>query len=183
MNHSGPCRYPSDVEQLYHSLLTKGTAQLSNALRNEVRYQKMILGVPGEQRLSKSAEELCNMLKDHLSTSAPEETLEEAPATESFCYSRPGTWVAIYYDDNFYVGQVIVVDSPDIAQITFLEKTKLHPDHFRRSRAENIAKVESKYVFSADFDVQPVTTDYRVWRVDNVSSLKEVYGRIKKQSS
>lgn len=41
-----------------------------------------------------------------------------------------GQWVAVYYDTNFYIGQVIDIISPSSAVIKFLTPTKGRNDYF-----------------------------------------------------
>ena len=65
MEVGGPCVTLKDVDKLIN-LQKKGTKPLLNALKDQVRYQKMVLLRNGKLRLTASLPELIQSLKDHL---------------------------------------------------------------------------------------------------------------------
>ncbi|GFO43030.1 hypothetical protein PoB_006953500 [Plakobranchus ocellatus] len=188
LSHGGPCTSAADVAVLSRRL---AKSQLAEALKNEVRYQKLVIGIPGVLRLNKTVSEMSEMLKEHLASSGQQatftteeldissETCDEAMPAAPFTFDRPSTWVAVYYDNSFYVGQVITILQPHEAEVKFLEQTKARSDYFRWPRADDIAKVDAEFVFAWDFNVQPVSSDCRIWQVENVEDLLQSYERIK----
>ncbi|GFR85294.1 hypothetical protein ElyMa_006024400 [Elysia marginata] len=63
LTHAGPCKCHEDVKSLQSSLSGK---DLLLALKNEIRYQKLILGIPGVLKLTKPTTELTADLPEHL---------------------------------------------------------------------------------------------------------------------
>ncbi|RUS77903.1 hypothetical protein EGW08_014334 [Elysia chlorotica] len=158
LQHGGPCRSPSDVKNLQACLSGK---ELITALKGEIKYQKVILGIPGVLKLSKTAKELVSDLSLHLSgqCSAEENVMEvedmyrqdEEDMSNLSCRwqgefkCQSGiSWVAVYYDDQFYVGQVISIIKAESAEIKFLEQTKANAEYFRWPRADDIAVVDEE---------------------------------------
>ncbi|GFR61946.1 hypothetical protein ElyMa_000117500 [Elysia marginata] len=196
LDHGGPCTTAADVAALTKRL-QKG--QLTEALKQEIRYQKVVLGVPGLLKLTKPVAELTQQLQDHFSgissnghtvtpTVAESQDAEsendenDAPDLDSpasFKFERPSQWVTVYYDNTFYVGQVISVLQSTQAEVKFLEQTKVRKDYFCWPRADDIALVDAEFIFAWDFDVLPVSSDCRIWQVANVDDLTAAYERIR----
>ena len=219
MVHGGPCHTTRDVNRLLRSVNTTGRAV--SMLKDEIRYQKLVLCKPGELRLTGSKDVLAESLKRHLGGDEQEESQEpeedtdiqergkrkrsddsdssssddsdssssdsesdseinEEP-TESFCFNRQGQWVSVFYDDNFYIGQVVVVKSQDVAVVKFLQQTKGRIDYFRWPACEDIAEVNHRFVFQWDFEVDIMSNDGRIWCVPQVRHVQRAYQRIKLQ--
>ncbi|GFO27461.1 hypothetical protein PoB_005396600 [Plakobranchus ocellatus] len=191
LNHGGPCRSAGDVKALQSSLSGK---ELVFALKNEIRYQKIILGVPGVLKLSKPPTDLVADLCHHLIGPLEPENLddiqdsfelndEEDTAINfwqgTFEFQKVSSWVAVYYDDQFYIGQVTDIASPESAEIKFLEQTKANEEYLRWPRTNDIAIDDAKFVFAWDFDVPPVSSNCRLWTIVCLSALKLYYSRIK----
>ena len=51
--------------------------------------------------------------------------------TALFSFCRRGQWVAVFYDDQFYTGQVIEVAHGQSAVVKYLEQTKGQKDYYR----------------------------------------------------
>ncbi|GFS27350.1 nucleoprotein TPR-like [Elysia marginata] len=197
LGHGGPCRSPSDVKNLQSSLSQK---DLLTALKDEIRYQKAILGAPGVLKLSKPVNELAADLCVHLGGQDKENFVQDQESSDSesliseddrddsttepwqgeFKFQAGNSWVAVYYDEQFYVGQVINIISADSAEIKFLEQTKANEEYFRWPRADDIAVVDAKFVFAWNFDVAPVSNNCRLWMTDCFAALNVSYSRIKK---
>ena len=162
------------------------TKNLSAALKSEIKYQKVILGLPGILELSKPADDLPKDLICH-SQHTPPSHLDSAEdfinANElwhgDFQFSNPGTWVAVYYDDKFCIGQTIQVLNSSVAEVKFVEQTKVREQYFRWPRSDDIAYVNAKFTLGWKFDLIPVTNYYRIWRVDCLGPLKQSYVRLK----
>ena len=48
-----------------------------------------------------------------------------------FSFCKQGQWVAVLYDDQFYIGQVIEVAHGQSAVVKYLEQTKGQKDYYR----------------------------------------------------
>ena len=88
----------------------------------------------------------------------------------------------MYYDNTFYIGQVLEVRGGESAVCKFMEQTKCRQDYFRWPPSEDIAEVAAHYVFKWDFEVNPVSNDGRVWSVPAVNSISIGYEKIKTKS-
>ena len=99
-----------------------------------------------------------------------------ADGTAPFTFQHQGQWVAVYYDDRFYIGQVLNVLSTDAADIQFLEKTAGQNGFFRWPREED---VKACFVFSWDFYVRPASEVGRIWQVPDIDSISASYNTIK----
>ena len=201
--HGGPCQTSRDVRVLISRLRARklSSAQIRVALLNEVRFQKQVLGAKGALRLSGSVEQLAQSLSAHLQQHPPHQEQEQhgeqqppqmeqeqqvqaedngvADGTAPFTFQHQGQWVAVYYDDRFYIGQVLNVLSTDAADIQFLEKTAGQNSFFRWPRKEDEAEVKACFVFSWDFDVRPASEVGRIWQVPDIDSISASYDTIK----
>ncbi|KAL3881059.1 hypothetical protein ACJMK2_033255 [Sinanodonta woodiana] len=121
----------------------------------------------------------CNQ-KRKLSMSIPEsENNDGQLKSDTFQFRHQGVWVAVYYDDQYYIGQVLEVHQPDLALVQFLCQIKTKTDFFKWPASDDIAEVKSCFVFDWDFIVQPVSSDGRSWKVDNVDNIDQKYRRIR----
>ena len=95
--------------------------------------------------------------QDSSDSESDSETSEQP--SESFCFNRQWQWVSVYYDDNFYIGQVVMVKSKDVAVVKFLQQTKGRFDYFRWPACEDIVEVNHRFVFQWDFEVDIMSND------------------------
>ncbi|KAL8568917.1 hypothetical protein ACOMHN_017088 [Nucella lapillus] len=192
-DHGGPCCFDSDVTTLVQQLQDDGAscAKIVRCLQDEVRYQKQVLGVGKTLKITKTNGELQQALKAHLGPeqqtdhdSSSEDDLEPPlpkrqrtmePTPE---FTRQGEWVAVFYDQGFFIGQVTLVENPGTAHVSFLENTKSHRDYFRWLRVEDVANVDSQYVFRWDVEVLPVSNDGRIWQVSDLQDIADAYKRL-----
>ncbi|KAL8572448.1 hypothetical protein ACOMHN_005594 [Nucella lapillus] len=192
-DHGGPCCFDSDVTTLVQQLQDDGAscAKIVRCLQDEVRYQKQVLGVGKTLKITKTNGELQQALKAHLGPeqqtdhdSSSEDDLEPPlpkrqrtmePTPE---FTRQGEWVAVFYDQGFFIGQVTLVENPGTAHVSFLENTKSCRDYFRWPRVEDVANVDSQYVFRWDVEVLPVSNDGRIWQVSDLQDIADAYKRL-----
>ena len=229
MEHGGPFKYKGDVDLLVQRL--RGKTKIKEALKDEIRFQKVVIGRKGDLKLSGTIEQLKQVLRAHLDeqpveADVPDETPEndepdqpphavepgelsdtdqqEEPTqadayNESsddnmtppkkrprlhrehpspFIFTKQAQWVAVFYDQQFYIGQVLAVHSDTSATIQYLEKTKGRSDYFRWPTVDDVAKTDSRFVFRWDFDVKPVSSNFRMWKVDCIDDISDGYQRI-----
>ena len=72
--------------------------------------------------------------------------------------------MAVFYDRDFYVGQVLKVHNPDFADVTFMTRTG-NDNIFKWPQSEDTDQVAAKYVFDSDSEVVPKN---RTWQIDSV---------------
>lgn len=104
------------------------------------------------------------------------ESLMELDSGRTKCkyiFSTEGAWVAVAYEDSFFVGQVIKVDDEKHAAIQFLRKGI--QDTFKWPLVDDVDPIESKFVFAHDFDVQSGSLTRRTWIVPELDYLEGLY--------
>ena len=94
----------------------------------------------------------------------------KSKVTFSFC--NQGMWVAVAYEEDFFIGEVIETHSESLATIQFLNRG--YTDVFKWPQLEDVTKVESKFVFTSDFDVVSANNG-RTWIVPEFNYIKELY--------
>lgn len=120
---------------------------------------------------------------DNADSGNPNDNLDQQPAKmrklNSFTFSQQGEWVAVFYDEEFYIGQVVNIANDQQADVQFLERCSLSNAKFRWPRKDDIDTVDAKYVFSSNFEV--TTSNGRVWTVMDVGLIDELYKIYKRQ--
>ena len=183
--NGGLCETSDDADALIHRLQRDKDSVLPEALKDQIRYQKTILGSKGTLRLSGSLEDLILALKGHLGDPAlPVEPQPQLPELQSedeesdgnndefdpieppekqacpgeaagdedddedlFSFGRQGQWVAVFCDDQFYIGQVIEKTDGQSAAVKYLEPTKGRKGYYRWPRSEGVAETSAHYVY------------------------------------
>lgn len=206
--HGGPCGTSADVDSLLQRLRHQRAAVIVEALKDEIRYHKTVLGLK-HLRLGGSQQELVERLKNHLNQVDPEparpeddvndhEALEleedaqvELPLVEAverdtaaldeeFSFQQQTQWVAVFFDDDFYIGQVLDIKDKDTAVVTYLERArKKQGSLYRWPAIEDISETAAQYVFRWSLDVMPVANSGRLWHVDDIEDIEEGYAEIK----
>ncbi|GFR88070.1 hypothetical protein ElyMa_006091500, partial [Elysia marginata] len=97
---------------------------------------------------------------------------EEREEEAEFVFENQGVWVAVYYDDRFYVGQVLDAQSKTTALVKFMEETKSQPGRFKWPRIDDVAEVDSSFVFRWGFNV--VSTNGRIWDSRSTKPSKSI---------
>ncbi|KAL3861249.1 hypothetical protein ACJMK2_007297 [Sinanodonta woodiana] len=190
--NGGPCVNLRDVDKLLAT-----SSNVVSAVKSQIRYLKVILGAK-HLTINGTKEELIFRLRAHFQgTDKNEEQLskrqrlnEEFDGSVSddsfendddsiFQFENQGEFVAVFYDNHFYLGQVISVKSNDKALVKFMEKFKGRKDYFKWPLIDNVAEIDACYVFRWAFDVSPVSNDGRVWSVPSIKHLQMNYDKIK----
>ncbi|KAK7485376.1 hypothetical protein BaRGS_00023324 [Batillaria attramentaria] len=79
-----------------------------------------------------------------------------------FQFSRQAEHVSVFYDGQFYLGQVLHVHSPTLADVTFMASNGKQ-NIFKWPQADDIDQVAAKYVFDSGFSMFPQN---RTWFVE-----------------
>ena len=202
--HGGPCEKKLDVRLLIGKLHrdSVSSSAVKEVLRDEIRYQKTVLRRKGTLKLAGTVTELTRALELHLPeeedaqpqvpATAPDaeqaadvaELVVEAAEPEAdaghYEFTRQGEWVAVFYDSNFYIGQVIEVQSEGTATVQYLTKAKGHPSYFRWPSVDDVCSTSAEFVFRWNLDISPVGNNCRLWKVEAVQDITNAYDRINK---
>ena len=109
-------------------------------------------------------------------------TSENESDAVAFAFTEQGEWVSVYFDNQFYVGQVIEVHNPLEATIQYLEQTKGCKDYFRYPKSEDVARTQAEFVFRWKLVVVPIGTDSRIWKVSGIEEICEAYCRLRESA-
>ena len=130
--------------------------------------------VPEPARRRKFAEQAADVAELVVEAAEP-----EADAGH-YEFTRQGEWVAVFYDSNFYIGQVIEVQSEGTATVQYLTKAKGHPSYFRWPSVDDVCSTSAEFVFRWNLDISPVGNNCRLWQVEAVQDITNAYDRINK---
>lgn len=98
---------------------------------------------------------------------------------EDFIFTTVGQNVAVFYDDDFHIGSVAKIASPEKAEINFLRKCAVTSNTFVWPNKTDSAMVQSIFVFASDFHIECKTTTGRAWSVPNYKELCLKYAAYK----
>lgn len=185
----GPCTTAEEVDDLMERFHDESKTAMANMLKDQIRFQTLILNQKGDLRLSGTVEQLKTILQRHLGNSvddsdvvppAPQRPRLDAEVQEEnvvpFTFQRADQWVAVYYDNSFYIGKVTHVISSTKAMVNYMERKG---DLFRWPLFADEAETEAVYVFSWDFEVAPHSSNMRLWRVDELPDITRLYNALK----
>ena len=80
-------------------------------------------------------------------------------------FKHQGQTVAVFYNTQFYIGQVLSVESPTMANITFMSR-KDNTNLFKWPEVEDLDQVSSLHVIYADFEIFPQN---RTWQLQSAA--------------
>ena len=89
-----------------------------------------------------------------------------------FKFSKQGEYVAVAYENDFFIGEVTDVQSTQLGTVQFLEKG--YENVFKWPRVEEVCIIDSKFVFAASFDVIS-RNNGRTWLVPEYDELNDIY--------
>ena len=98
-----------------------------------------------------------------------------------FLFTQTGQYVAVYYDDDFHVGSVINIISPELAEVNFMKKCSVSNNTFLWPQKPDQDKIAAMFVFDSDFDI--ASQNGRVWSVVEHSSIAQKYNAYKQKYS
>lgn len=90
----------------------------------------------------------------------------------NFTFNTPDTWVAVAYEEEFFIGTVLEVASSEVATIQFLNRG--FQTVYRWPRIDDVADVQSKFVFAADIEVV-LNANGRTYSVSEIDYLQQLY--------
>ena len=194
-----PCQSAEDVRKFVRRIRDSESPKVAiEAIKDQIRYQKVILGHKG-LKLSGSFDELVGALKAHLGTSQDTQQLSESesdddsePETKlprfefdinepirSFQFSKQ-EWVAVYWDDDVHIGQVINFENENKGNVKFLKKaeSKLDKNQLFTFNDTDIRPVSAHYVIHWDFQPRLIGRRYIV---DELAYIRAKYLQLKEE--
>ena len=84
-------------------------------------------------------------------------------------------WVAVAYDDQYYIGKIIAIASAEEIRVTFLAMSKQSYSYYKWPKHKDNAKVSAKFIFCSNPDVQRIGTFFVVSNEECVSELYDTY--------
>ena len=87
-------------------------------------------------------------------------------------FTTTGSWVAVAYDQKFFIGEIISVYNPNSALIQFL--TRGYRDVFRWPQVDDVDTVDAMYVFAHDIDLK-LANNGRSWIVPELDYLENLF--------
>ncbi|XP_041366951.1 uncharacterized protein LOC121381672 [Gigantopelta aegis] len=94
-----------------------------------------------------------------------------------FQFSNQGMRVAVYYDDDFYVGEVTRVNLESSALVHFMQKCGMKKGVYRWATVDDEDVISAEYVIHSGFNM--CTTNGRVWSVEDCL-LEEMHSQYKR---
>ncbi|KAK2144766.1 hypothetical protein LSH36_733g01028 [Paralvinella palmiformis] len=96
-----------------------------------------------------------------------------------FQFNAQGQWVAVYFNEKVYIGQVIEVENPQLARVQYMLQSTTRKDYFKWPSGDDVADTEAYFVFEWDFEVMSVN---RYWMMAAVEEIHQRYNAIKRRS-
>ena len=161
----GVCELQQCLQDLLMVPRANGENQLENdsadVVLGELDSADVVLGEPLESKKRKWSETLGSRKKKKLTNTA------------CFGFKTQGVWVAVAYEGDFFVGSVINVSNSNVATVQFLMRGA--KSSFKWPPVDDVAEVESKFVFAHDFDV--TSENGRMWQVPDLEYIEELYNQ------
>ena len=93
----------------------------------------------------------------------------------SFEFSRQGEFVAVFYDNEYYVGQVLSFENKTEGKVSFLDKCRIKKNTFRWTDSNTVEDVSAVYVFDWGFDMIPNGRFWQLIDADVFNKLERKY--------
>ncbi len=86
----------------------------------------------------------------------------------TYQFTKQGQYIAVFYDNDYYIGKVISFNNKDEGDVKFLDRCRLRENLFKWPTSDVVDTVSSVFVFDWDFDVR--TSNGRMWSLssDNI---------------
>ena len=184
----GACKTKEDVDNLLASCTTK--TEKTNALKVQCRFYREFFNAK-LPLTNLQPDQLASNLTQFLQTLSPAVAAEPLPSTANededadeeesfefedlpaapsstqslfnFQFAGQGQTVAVFFDEGFYIGQVLHSHRTDLADVTFMEQ-RGNKNIFKWPASDAIEEVRALFVFYAGFDMKEKN---RVWVVED----------------
>ena len=100
------------------------------------------------------------------------ESRKKCKTADVFRFSNQGIWVAVAYDDDFFIGTVLDVANFEVATVQFLNRG--FQTTYRWPRIDDVAEVRNQFVFASDVEVV-LNANGRTYSVSEIDYLQQLY--------
>ena len=100
------------------------------------------------------------------------ESRKKCKTADVFRFSNQGIWVAVAYDDDFFIGTVLDVENFEVATVQFLNRG--FQTTYRWPRIDDVAEVRNQFVFASDVEVV-LNANGRTYSVSEIDYLQQLY--------
>lgn len=122
--------------------------------------------------------DITDTLIENPESGSESDELDDAVELETFKFERQGDWVAVAYEEAFFVGQVIEVYNNNCGMVQFLNQG--YQKVFRWPKVDDTAETESKFVFSSNFECV-LQHNGRTWRIPEINQITKSYEQYKQK--
>lgn len=134
--------------------------------------------LPAAARAANAVPEMMEVDEDVGEQDPPPRAAEDVivDTVEPFTFQRQTEWIAVYYDDQFYIGQVLEVLDKDTAVIKYTRRTRPNSNIFKflHGAEEDISETSAHYVFRGDLDMNLMSINE-----SDLEDIEEGYSDIK----
>ena len=97
----------------------------------------------------------------------------------NFKFERQGIYVSVYYDDGYYIGEVVKVLSDDEAEVSFMQMCKVKEGLLRWPSSVDRDIVSAIFVLTSNFDLS--SENGRTWQIANseIERMNKLYDQYK----
>ena len=103
-------------------------------------------------------------------------------AFQDYSFQQEGQLIAVYFMEDFYIGEVTQVLSPEEATVNFMEKATFQfggRPVFRWPARTDKCKINAEVVFAKDIVLQPTSSSGQTFIVTAPEFLAEMYSALK----
>ena len=100
------------------------------------------------------------------------ESRKKCKTADVFRFSNQGIWVAVAYDEDFFIGTVLDVANFEVATVQFLNRG--FQTTYRWPRIDDVAEIRNQFVFASDVEVV-LNANGRTYSVSEIEYLQQLY--------
>ena len=104
-------------------------------------------------------------------------TTTRDPSLEFFSFKQQGASVAVAFDDNVYIGQVMDIKSNNMATVKFLRQIKgaEQSGAFKWPQIDDMSDVDSKFIVDMNFTILPCGRTVKIPGYDQILEKFQLY--------
>jgi hypothetical protein len=90
-----------------------------------------------------------------------------------FHFQSAGEIVAVFYDSEFFIGEVTNVLSPDEGEVNFLSRCTIKSNTFCWPKRLDQDIIQRKFVFCSKIELVPASTSRSIFSIANLSQIED----------
>ena len=113
----------------------------------------------------------------HQSPSPPQPSSSVSSSFKKYSFSVQSEFVAVHYDNDYYIGEVVDVLSSEEGVVNFMERCTIKSTAFAWPKVPDRCTVHRNFVFANgnDISLAPISSSGRTWRVQDMTVLLMKY--------